>query len=198
MMHHTGGSTPDRTSPGYVADSPDVGASIAYHAGLADPGCGGAAGQGYPTRPSATGPKLYTSGDARYIGIEPQNSGREPWEPELYDAFVRSAAAVLCYKGLSADRAHLPSRKEYAPSRKVDPNLNMDAFRRTVQHLIDRVHFEPTHKFQSRYVNANGVRPEHYETLMGYILNNNRKIEDLRAITTGPTPTADAACEGAG
>jgi len=32
---------------------------------------------------------------------------------------------------------------------------------------------------------------------MGYILNN-RKIEDLRAITTGPTPTADAACEGAG
>ncbi|AJE32499.1 hypothetical protein B842_03230 [Corynebacterium humireducens NBRC 106098 = DSM 45392] len=265
MMHHTGGSTPDRTSPGYVADNPGVGgglsatlfghrdgtveilgAGIAYHAGLADPGCGGAAGQGYVTRPSATGPKLYTSGNARYIGIEPQNSGREPWEPELYDACVRSAAAVLWYKGLTADRAHLPGHKEYAPSRKVDPNLNMDAFRRDVQHLIDnppfttettgglfmslpverqeelaakidRIHFELTHKFQSRYENADGERSEHRETLVGYILDNDRKIEDMhanmlpaiwdrltdaarnakatfeRVMTTGPAPTADSA-----
>lgn len=155
MLHHTGSPhTPDRTSPDYVADNPGVGgglsanmfghrsgviellgAGIAYHAGEAAPGAGGAAGQGYVTRPTASGPRQFASGNARYLAVEPQNSGREPWEPALYDALVRTGAAITWFLGHPPTRAHLPGHKEYAPGRKTDPSFDMDKYREDVARL---------------------------------------------------------------
>lgn len=161
MLHHTGSPhTPDRTTPEYVANNPGVGgglsanmfghrtgviellgAGIAYHAGEAAPGAGGAAGQGYVTRPTASGPRQFTSGNARYLGVEPQNSGREPWEPALYDALVRTGAAITWFLGHPPTRAHLPGHKEYAPGRKVDPSFDMNTYRADVARLRDNPPF---------------------------------------------------------
>lgn len=153
MAHHTGAAntTPEIIAFGHSAlrgllsqihlDPKGVaticGAGIAYHAGLADPGRGGPAGQGYVTRPSASGPKSYTSGNARYIGIEAQHSGnpRDPWPEEQMEAYARCCAAICWFLGYGTDR--VLGHKEYAPSRKVDPTFQMEGFRRRVQWLLD-------------------------------------------------------------
>ena len=153
MVHHTGAAN---TSPEIIAfghsalrgllsqihlDPKGVatmcGVGIAYHAGEADPGRGGPAGQGYVTRPSVSGPKTYTSGNARYIGIEAQHSGnpRDPWPEAQMEAYARCCAAISWFLGYGTDR--VIGHKEYAPSRKVDPSFQMEGFRRRVQWLLD-------------------------------------------------------------
>ena len=153
MVHHTGAAN---TSPEIIAfghsalrgllsqihlDPKGIatmcGVGIAYHAGAADPGRGGPAGQGYVTRPSVTGQKSYTSGNARYIGIEAQHSGsaKDPWPDDQMEAYVRCCAAICWFLGYGTDR--VIAHKEYAPSRKVDPVFQMEGFRRRVQWLLD-------------------------------------------------------------
>lgn len=46
---------------------------------------------------------------------------------------------------------------------------------------LDRVHHELTHEFQTLYRDANGVQSTWRGTLMGFILQLDRKIEDLHA-----------------
>ena len=153
MVHHTGAAntTPEIIAFGHSALrgllsqihlSPKgvatiCGAGIAYHAGEADPGRGGPAGQGYVTRPSATGPKSYTTGNARYVGIEAQHSGnpKDAWPEAQMEAYVRCCAAICWFLGYGTDR--VIGHKEYAPSRKVDPTFQMEGFRRRVQWLLD-------------------------------------------------------------
>ena len=153
MVHHTGAAntTPEIIAFGHSAlrgllsqihlDPKGIatmcGVGIAYHAGEADPGRGGPAGQGYVTRPSVTGQKSYTTGNARYIGIEAQHSGsaKDPWPEAQMEAYVRCCAAICWFLGYGTDR--VIAHKEYAPSRKVDPTFQMEGFRRRVQWLLD-------------------------------------------------------------
>lgn len=46
---------------------------------------------------------------------------------------------------------------------------------------IDRIHHELTHEFQSRYTDADGNQSPFRETMIGYVLEGDRKIEDLTA-----------------
>lgn len=46
---------------------------------------------------------------------------------------------------------------------------------------IDRVFYELTHKFQSRYRDASGKLSDYRATLVGHILDDNRKLENFHA-----------------
>lgn len=199
MIHHTGSPrVPDRTSPDYVTNNPGVGGGlsanmfghrdgviellgvgIAYHAGAADPGKGlPGVGEGYVTRNSVTGPKQYTTGNAKLLAIEPQNSGREPWEPELYDAMVRMAAAITWFLGKPVTVSTVPGHKEYAPSRKVDPSFSMPEFRRAVQAMRDNPPFNER-TFMS-------LTDAQQMELLELTRNNNRRLEALEDQIMGP------------
>ncbi|MBV7302941.1 N-acetylmuramoyl-L-alanine amidase [Corynebacterium sp. TAE3-ERU2] len=151
MCHHTGSAT---TPPSLIANghsalrgllsqihlSPDgvatiCGAGIAYHAGAADPGRGGVAGEGYVRRRSVSGVQGYTSGNAKLIGIEAQHAGTHwNWpEPQLR-AYALCCAAICWYLGLPVKA--VMGHKEYAPSRKIDPTISMEGFRRRVAELL--------------------------------------------------------------
>lgn len=47
--------------------------------------------------------------------------------------------------------------------------------------MLREVHHELTYRFQSRYRDENGVQSEYRETLVGHILDDNRKIENIHA-----------------
>lgn len=49
----------------------------------------------------------------------------------------------------------------------------------TVKQLIERMHFELTYKFRSRYKDKNGKQSDFEDTMIGYILNMDAKIETL-------------------
>lgn len=44
-----------------------------------------------------------------------------------------------------------------------------------------RIHHELAHEFQSRYVTPDGQRSEFRDTIAGYVLELDRKIEDMHA-----------------
>ncbi|HSE16307.1 MAG TPA: N-acetylmuramoyl-L-alanine amidase [Pyrinomonadaceae bacterium] len=72
------------------------------------------------------------SGNRQFIGIEAENSGssNDPWPAVQLDAYQRGVAAIL--KHLGKDESFCCGHKEYAPGRKDDPSLNMNAFRLAV------------------------------------------------------------------
>jgi peptidoglycan hydrolase-like protein with peptidoglycan-binding domain len=80
------------------------------------------------------------NGNAHFIGIEAENSGRAddlPWPAAQLDAYQRGVAAILKHAGLGAERC--AGHKEYALplGRKPDPTLDMVAFRASVAlHLV--------------------------------------------------------------
>lgn len=175
------------------------GVGIAYHAGLDDTGKWM---PGYVTRPSASGPKSFTGANARSIGIEAVNAGdgSQPWPQVQMDAYYRSVAAILWYLGLPVSR--VLGHKEIAPRRKIDPNFSMDEFRVNVQYYLDnppflankneefdpamqekinRIFHEMTHKFRSRYKDVHGNQSNFHDTLIGYVLEQDRKNEDIHA-----------------
>lgn len=45
--------------------------------------------------------------------------------------------------------------------------------------LMREVHHELTHEFQSRYTDVDGTQSEYRDTLVGYMLNTDRKVEDM-------------------
>lgn len=150
LVHHTGAynTTPSIIAYGHsglrgllsqIHLSPKgvatiVGAGTAYHAGE---GVIPGVGSGYVPIKTARGIQNQTIGNGRLIGIEAQHSGTGPWPKEQYDAYVRTVAAILWYLGLPVSRAI--GHKEYATpkGRKVDPNFDMNQFRRDVQVLLD-------------------------------------------------------------
>lgn len=77
------------------------------------------------------------------IGIEAVSNGTTPWPPEQYEAYVRICAAISWYLGHSSIR--VIGHKEWAGEHgKWDPGgIDMTAFRRDVQHLIDNPPFMP-------------------------------------------------------
>ena len=103
-----------------------TGAGVAYHAGM------------------GSWPGIATNGANQVtIGIEAVSNGTTPWPREQYDAYVRICAAISWYLGHSSLR--VIGHKEWAGEHgKWDPGgIDMSAFRRDVQHLIDNPPFMP-------------------------------------------------------
>jgi hypothetical protein len=72
------------------------------------------------------------------IGIEAVNNGRgQDWPAVQVDAYKRGTAAILRRIGRGA--SDCVGHKEYSSEGKIDPfPIDMHAFRRDVQHIIDR------------------------------------------------------------
>lgn len=80
-----------------------------------------------------------TNGNANFIGIEAENTGRSddfPWPSVQIDAYHRGVAAILKHLGLGADCC--AGHKEYAlpQGRKPDPSLDMSVFRTSVASIV--------------------------------------------------------------
>jgi hypothetical protein len=79
------------------------------------------------------------SGNARFIGIEAENSGApgDAWPEVQLDAYRRGVAAILRQLGRPAD--FCAGHKEYAlpRGRKPDPSFDMDQFRQGVAAILD-------------------------------------------------------------
>lgn len=79
------------------------------------------------------------NGNASFIGIEAENTGRandQPWPEAQVEAYQRGVAALLGHLGLSA--LACAGHKEYAlpRGRKPDPSFDMIAFRAGVAALL--------------------------------------------------------------
>lgn len=77
-----------------------------------------------------------TTGNASFIGIEAEATGRDAWPDVQMDAYRRGVAAIL--RRLGRDASWVCGHKEYAlpRGRKPDPNFDMGAFRSSVQRLL--------------------------------------------------------------
>lgn len=65
------------------------------------------------------------------IGIEAENTGKDPWPKRQLEAYVTLVAAICDH--LAIDTAMVAAHKEWAPRRKPDPHsLDMNEFRRWV------------------------------------------------------------------
>jgi hypothetical protein len=78
-----------------------------------------------------------TTGNMCFVGIEAEHSGteEEPWPAVQMEAYQRGVAAILQKIGAGANMCC--GHKEWAPSRKVDPNFDMAAFRRAVAGFME-------------------------------------------------------------
>lgn len=80
-----------------------------------------------------------SQGNAHFIGIEAENTGRQddrPWPAVQVDAYHRGVAAILKHARRGA--TDCVGHKEYAlpRGRKQDPTLDMDEFRAAVDAII--------------------------------------------------------------
>lgn len=78
-----------------------------------------------------------TTGNASFLGIEAEATGRDPWPDVQMDAYRRGVAAILRKLGRNANWCC--GHKEFAlpRGRKPDPNFDMVKFRAGVQRLLD-------------------------------------------------------------
>jgi N-acetyl-anhydromuramyl-L-alanine amidase AmpD len=78
-----------------------------------------------------------STGNSCFIGIEAENTGKEPYPDVQMEAYVRGVAAIL--RKLGATEAMCCGHKEYAlpKGRKPDPAFDMDAFRARVKAVMD-------------------------------------------------------------
>lgn len=152
MCHHTAGPN---TSAEYIARNPNLGNGLSSQIHLSRDGvvtlCGvGVAWHAGPdearTPAWAKGQvqirtrhpnKWQSLGNAKMIGIEAVNSGdgTQVWPEKQVDAYARTVAAILWYLGLPLERCI--AHKEFAPSRKIDPNFDMTGFRARVKKHLD-------------------------------------------------------------
>lgn len=76
------------------------------------------------------------SGNAHSIGIEAENNGiGEKWPEVQLESFAKGCAALCRYLGKS--EAAVIGHKEWAPKRKIDPNFDMNDFRK---HVAEHLH----------------------------------------------------------
>ena len=95
-----------------------VASGKANHAGFGGP---------WRTVPQAS-PGTGNIGNERIFGLEVVNNGTgEPWSEKVLDSVTRVFAAVL--KRLGKDASWCLGHKEWAPTRKIDPSLDMNAYR---------------------------------------------------------------------
>jgi hypothetical protein len=67
------------------------------------------------------------------VGIEAENTGKEPWPKRQLDAYVALVAAIC--EHLDIDTSMVAAHREWAPRRKPDPHsIDMDEFR----HWVDQ------------------------------------------------------------
>jgi Putative peptidoglycan binding domain/N-acetylmuramoyl-L-alanine amidase len=86
-----------------------------------------------------------TTGNTNFIGIEAENTGGHddfPWPAVQVEAYHRGVAAILKHVGRGA--AFCAGHKEYAPTRKQDPNVDMDEFRAAVASILNGTAPPPT------------------------------------------------------
>jgi len=79
------------------------------------------------------------SGNTNFIGIEAENTGGRddfPWPDVQMDAYHRGVAAILQHIN-QPDVTWCAGHKEYAPTRKSDPDFDMDAFRTAVKAIMN-------------------------------------------------------------
>jgi len=81
-----------------------------------------------------------TNGNANFIGIEAENTGRAndfPWPAVQLDAYQRGVAAILRHVGRGPQ--FCAAHKEYAlpRGRKTDPGFDMHDFRAAVAAILD-------------------------------------------------------------
>jgi len=79
-----------------------------------------------------------TNGNINFIGIEAENTGHPDdslWPDVQMDAYRRGVAAILTHIGRGVHWC--AGHKEYAPSRKDDPDFDMNAFRASVAALMN-------------------------------------------------------------
>jgi peptidoglycan hydrolase-like protein with peptidoglycan-binding domain len=84
--------------------------------------------------------KGVSDGNAHFIGIEAENTGRAddlPWPEVQMDAYRRGSAALLRHVGSGVE--FCVGHKEYAQpqGRKDDPDFDMDQFRTSVATILD-------------------------------------------------------------
>lgn len=152
MCHHTAGAN---TSAEYIARNPNLGnglssqihlgrdgvvtlcgVGVAWHAG-SDEARTPAWAKGQVQIKTRHQNKWQSLGNAKMIGIEAVNAGdgSQDWPEKQVDAYARVVAAILWYLGLPLDRCI--AHKEFAPSRKIDPNFDMTSFRARVKKHLD-------------------------------------------------------------
>lgn len=75
--------------------------------------------------------KGVTEGNTHLIGIEAENDGiGEIWPEVQLVAYAKGCAAIAKYCGFGVQM--VAGHKEWAPKRKIDPNFDMEAFRKRV------------------------------------------------------------------
>jgi hypothetical protein len=84
-------------------------------------------------------------GNTDCVGIETDHTTGEKWTPDQQSSGGVGVAALMAHYGWAPENA-LTSHKEYAPTRKVDPDpLNMDDARAAVRRIMEGdVEFMPT------------------------------------------------------
>lgn len=78
-----------------------------------------------------------STGNTNFIGIEAENTGGRddfPWPAVQVDAYQRGVAAILGHVGRGAE--FCAGHKEYAPTRKKDPDFDMNDFRAVVASIL--------------------------------------------------------------
>ena len=86
---------------------------------------------------------------------------------------------INAYKGTRAELA-----KIFAGKSTEEEGLFMSLSKERQEALarkIDTIHFELTERFQSRYKDADGELSTFRDTLVGYVLELDRKVEDIHA-----------------
>lgn len=155
--HHTAGAN---TSAQFIARNPMLGnqlssqihlgrdgvatmcgAGIAWHFGEAEKPSFPEVLRGYVNRKSNGAWKSYTAANARMIAIEAVNAGdgSQPWPQVQMDAYARICAAICWYLGLPV--SSVLGHKE-GTARKIDPNFDMNAFRKSVQKYVNNPPFK--------------------------------------------------------
>ncbi|MGY1946561.1 peptidoglycan recognition protein family protein [Nocardia asiatica] len=117
------------------------------------------------------------------IGIEAVNDGRgQEWPAVQLDAYKRGCAAILRFLGRTADDC--VGHKEYSSEGKIDPfGIDMDAFRRDVQEIIDNGGSEMP-ALEETFTNYKGDTVT-VGTALFYL---DKYVNEIREQLGGPTP----------
>lgn len=135
MVHHTGtaapGNMPTLTMLAKGRADPPLRGPLA-NLGLGRDGTFYLVAAGRANHAGDGGFRNIVSGNASFIGIEAEHSGRpeDPWPAAQMEAYQRGVAALLGFLHAPADMCI--AHKEWAPGRKVDPCFDMQVFREAV------------------------------------------------------------------
>ena len=149
-----------------------VAAGVAWHAGVGS----------WPGIPK-------NAANQQTIGIEAVNAGdgSQPWPEDQLDAYARICAGLCWYFGWLVDR--VIGHKEWNPVGKIDPNFDMNEFRRRVAYLLDNPPFENgealmnlEETYQSRAF-MNGKQSGYRGTLVDFWLNTDAHAYTARVNT---------------